>query len=195
MSVSRSRPRVLPKKASTVVAFVALSIAGLAGCKQDSVDHRVPMSLTVESPSFRQGEDIPAQFTCSGSNLSPTISWGTLPANTKSLVLLVSDSDSFFGSYVHWVLYNLPREPNYIAEGVPRSESLPDGAKQGLNGDDAIGYSGPCPPGKSPHRYVFTLYALDTTLAPQAPVGKKQLVNAMEGHILAAGQLIGHYHR
>ncbi len=194
MPVSESRRRLSPDKASALGALLALSIVGLVGCRQDSVNDR-PMSLTVESPNFRQGQDIPAQFTCNGSNISPTITWGPLPPNTKSLVLLVTDSDSLFGSYVHWVLYNLPPEPSLIAESVPRVELLPDGAKQGRNGDDAIGYSGPCPRGKSPHRYVFTLYALDAMLAPQAPAGRKQLVKAMDGHILAAGQLMGHYHR
>jgi phosphatidylethanolamine-binding protein (PEBP) family uncharacterized protein len=122
MSVSESRRRLLPNEASAVVALVALSIAGLVGCRQDSVSDRVTMSLTVESASFQQGEDIPAQFTCNGSNISPAISWGTLPPNTKNLVLLVTDPDSLFSSYVHWVLYNLPPEPSHIAEDVPRRE-------------------------------------------------------------------------
>ena len=177
------------------LAFACLLLAGLSGCRQASVNDRAPMSLTLASEGFRQGENIPQQFTCSGANISPALSWNRLPPNTKSLALLVTDPDSLFGAYVHWILYNLPPEPNHIAAGVPRSEVLPDGAKQGMNTDDAIGYTGPCPPGNDIHRYVFTLYALDTMLSPPSPVNKKQLVQAMEGHVLASGQLMGRYHR
>jgi Raf kinase inhibitor-like YbhB/YbcL family protein len=177
------------------LGFIALIIIGPSGCKQDSINNGVPMTLTIESPNFRQGEDIPAQFTCSGANTSPAISWGTVPPSTKSLVLLVTDLDSRFRPYVHWILYNLPPEPNSIPEGLPRNESLPSGAKQGTNSDPRIGYAGPCPPGHSPHRYVFTLYAMDTVLNVPSPPNKDQLTKAMQGHILAAGQLTGHFHR
>jgi Raf kinase inhibitor-like YbhB/YbcL family protein len=177
------------------IAFVFLLPAGLMACRQASVNDRVPMSLTLSSPDFRQGQTIPDQFTCSGANTSPALSWGTLPSNTKSLVLLVTDPDSLSGAYVHWVLYNLPPDPNHVDAAMPHSEVLPGGAKQGLNTDDAIGYTGPCPPGKSTHRYVFTLYALDAMLSPESPVNKKQLLQAMKGHVLATGQLTGRYQR
>ena len=182
-------------RARATIAFVALVIAGLSGCKQGSVNDRVPMSLTLTSDSFRQGENIPEQFTCSGSNISPAMSWGKLPPNTRSLALLVTDPDSLFGSYVHWILYNLPPEPKNIAQGIPPNEALPNGARQAMNSGDAIGYTGPCPPGNSIHRYVFTLYALDAMLSPPPPVDRKQLVKAMEGHVLATGQLMGRYRR
>ncbi len=183
------------KRGLVWIGFAYLIVVGLSGCRQASVNDRAPRSLTVSSVSFRQGENIPQQFTCSGANISPAISWNALPPNTKSLALLVTDPDSFSGSYVHWVLYNLPPEPNHIAEGVPRSEVLPGGAKQGSNSDDAIGYTGPCPPGNSVHRYVFTLYALDNILSPLSPVNKEQVMKSMEGHVLASGQLVGRYHR
>jgi len=187
---NRSRRR----SQTLALGFFALIILGPSGCKQDSINDGVPMTLTVQSPDFRQGEDIPTQFTCSGANTSPAISWGALPPTTKSLVLIVTDLDSRFRPYVHWILYNLPPDPHSIPEAIPRSESLPNGAKQGTNSDPQIGYSGPCPPGDSPHRYVFTLYALDTTLTlPTAP-DKDQVTKAMQGHILAAGQLTGHFH-
>ena len=177
------------------LGFIALVVLGPSGCKRDSIKDGVPMTLTIQSPDFLQGEDIPTQFTCSGGNTSPAISWSTLPPQTKSLVLLVTDLDSRFRPYVHWILYNLPPEPNNIPEALPRSESLPNGAKQGTNSDPRIGYAGPCPPGNSPHRYVFTLYAMDTVLNPPAAPDKDQLTKAMQGHILAAGQLTGHFHR
>jgi Raf kinase inhibitor-like YbhB/YbcL family protein len=153
------------------------------------------MSLTLTTTSFQPGGNIPEQFTCHGANLSPSLSWGSLPANTKSVALMATDSDSLFGSYVQWILYNLSPELSHLAEGVPRSGVLPNGAKQGLNTGNEIGYAGPCPPGESVHRYLFTIYALDTMLHPPSPVNKKQMMNAMEGHVLAAGQLMGRYHR
>jgi Raf kinase inhibitor-like YbhB/YbcL family protein len=177
------------------IAFVFLLAAGLMACRQASVNDHLPMSLTLTSPDFRQGQTIPDQFTCSGANTSPALSWNTLPPNAKSLVLLLTDPDSLSGAYVHWVLYNLPPAPNHVDAAMPHNEVLPGGAKQGLNTDDAIGYTGPCPPGKSTHRYVFTLYALDAMLSPESPVNKKQLQRAMEGHVLATGQLTGLYHR
>ena len=187
---SRRRNQTLAR-----LGFIALIILGPSGCKQDSINDGVPMTLTIQSPDFRQGEDIPTQFTCSGANTSPAISWGALPPATKSLVLLVTDLDSRFRPYVHWILYNLPPEPNSLPEALPRIESLPNGAKQGTNSDPRIGYAGPCPPGNSPHRYVFTLYAMDTVLNPPSAPDKSQLTKAMKGHILAAGQLTGHFHR
>ena len=167
--------------------------AGQSGCRRDSFNDHLPMSLKVTSPDFRPGENIPRQFTCDGTGVSPSLSWQAPPPHTKSLALIAIDRDSPIG-FVHWTLYNLPPETNHLPQGVRQQESLPDGSKQGLNDDDAIGYMGPCPPLGS-HRYVFTLYALDTVpnLPPRA--GKKQLEAAMEGHVLAAGQLTGRYKR
>ncbi|MGC2399398.1 MAG: YbhB/YbcL family Raf kinase inhibitor-like protein [Acidobacteriaceae bacterium] len=174
----------------------ALVLAAAAhGCRRASVHDPAPNSLTVSSDDFQQGKLIPQQFSCRGANVSPTLSWGNLPPGTKSLALVVSDSDSFLGAYVHWVLYNLPPEPNHLAQGVPGVETLPSGARQGGNSGDTVGYSGPCPPGRSPHRYVFTLYALDAKLAPSSPMKKDQLMKAMEGHVLASGQLTGRFPR
>jgi Raf kinase inhibitor-like YbhB/YbcL family protein len=193
MIISGFERRRLFNRAPACVA--ALIIGALSGCRQSSVTDRVPMSVTLTSTGFQPGGNIPEQFSCHGANLSPALSWGSLPANTKSVALVVTDPDSLLGSYVHWVLYNLPPESSHIAEDIPRSEVLPNGAKQGLNTGNEIGYAGPCPPGESVHRYIFTLYALDTMLSPSSPVDKKQLMNLMEGHVLAAGQLMGRYHR
>jgi Raf kinase inhibitor-like YbhB/YbcL family protein len=176
-----------------VLAFLIVGV--LLGCRRVSVNGHAPMSLTLTSASFRQGETIPQQFTCDGADFSPALSWSTPPSNTKSFALLVTDPDSLFGAYVHWILYNLPPGSNRIGEGVPRTEVLPDGAKQGVNSGNEAGYSGPCPPGETAHRYVFTLYALDTSLSPPPPADKSALLKSMEGHVLASGQLIGRYHR
>jgi Raf kinase inhibitor-like YbhB/YbcL family protein len=176
------------------VFFVLLIVAGPFGCKKGSANDP-QMSLQVESPSFRQGDSIPKQFTCDGPNISPALSWQPPPANTRSLALIVSDPDAPLGSFVHWIIYNLPPETRNLTEHVPTQEQLPDGSAQGQNDNDTVGYWGPCPPGNSPHRYLFTLYALDSMLNLSPQVKEKQLTAAMKGHILAAGQLMGRYHR
>jgi Raf kinase inhibitor-like YbhB/YbcL family protein len=195
MTFTALQGRRLPNRALAFTLFAALIIEGLSGCRQASVNDRAPKSLMVTSASFSPGGNIPEQFSCHGANLSPSLAWGPLPANTKSFALVVSDPDSLFGSYVHWVLYNLPPQASPLAEGVPRTELLPNGAKQGVNTGNEVGYAGPCPPGESAHRYVFTFYALDTMLNPPSPVDKKRLMKSMEGHVLATGQMTGHYPR
>jgi Raf kinase inhibitor-like YbhB/YbcL family protein len=194
--MSLVHPKSISRRNKSIASYIALALLALSllGCSRASIDSRVPMSVVVTSDSFKQGGDIPQRFTCRGANISPTISWRSLPPGTKSVALTVTDSHSIFGPYVHWVLYNQSPEPSRIAEDLPKAESLSDGAKQGINSDGAIGYAGPCPSGASPHQYVFTIYALDTILTPATPVDKTQLMKAMKGHILAAGQLIGRYH-
>jgi Raf kinase inhibitor-like YbhB/YbcL family protein len=98
------------------------------------------------------------------------------------------------GTWVHWVLYNLPADTRELAENIPPEETLPNGAKQGITDFGRIGYGGPCPPGGT-HRYFFRIYALDTQLALEAGASKSQLLKAMEGHILAQGELMGKYKR
>jgi Raf kinase inhibitor-like YbhB/YbcL family protein len=148
------------------------------------------MNLT--STSF-QGSQIPAKFTCSGAGISPQLAWTAPPAATASFALTVTDPDAPRRTFVHWVLYDLPAGTRALPEGLPRQ--LTDGALQGRNDFGEIGYGGPCPPPGSPHHYVFTLYALDAKL--NLPVGatRAQVEAAMQGHILARGELIGIYQR
>jgi Raf kinase inhibitor-like YbhB/YbcL family protein len=187
-----------PAKFVCILLLVALPSA----CKESSVVDPAPNSVKLTSDDFQEGQQIPQRFTCTGNNISPALSWENLPAGTKSLTLLVSDPDAILRAYVHWVLYNLPPEPNHLAQGVQAIETLPDGARQGKNSGKRIGYSGPCPPGKSPHRYIFTLYALDTRLDAGPPpastgsaISKDQLMKLMQGHVLASGQLTGKFSR
>jgi Raf kinase inhibitor-like YbhB/YbcL family protein len=108
--------------------------------------------------------------------------------------LIAVDRDSLFGySFTHWVLYDLPAGKQELPEGLPKQEQLPDGSRQGLNDFDNPGYVGPCPPGKSGHRYAFTLYALDSKLNLSAGATRKQVEKALKGHVLAHGELIGRY--
>ena len=173
----------------------ALTTTPLA-CNRAKLPPELP-SLELKTSSF--SGTIPNQFSsCEGQvNDSPELSWQAPPARTQSLALIVTDIDAPIGTFAHWVLYNLPPDmrelPQAIRKGV---EELPNGSRQGVNDFGEIGYDGPCPPLRSsPHRYVFDLYALDARLNLPAGAAKKQLLDAMTGHILAHGQTTGRYQR
>jgi Raf kinase inhibitor-like YbhB/YbcL family protein len=154
------------------------------------------MALTIQSPSFNNNGPIPKQFTCEGKDISPALSWSSIPEGTKSLVLIVDDPDAPDPkapkmTYVHWVLYNLPANSTGLPEAVKESD-LPKGTGQGINDWKKTGYGGPCPP-IGTHRYFFKLYALDTTLPALNPGTKSQVEAAMQGHIIGQGTLMGTY--
>lgn len=156
------------------------------------------MSVTLTSPAFRHGGEMPARFTCDGADSSPELRWSDLPAGTQSLALIVDDPDAPNPAapkmtWVHWVLYNLPPAAGQLPEGVAAS-NLPAGTREGLNDWGRTGYGGPCPPiGR--HRYFHKLYALDTVLSDLNRPTKAALESAMQGHILAKAELIGTYQR
>ena len=174
-----------------VAAGLLLAIAALPVCLGSIVKGEV-MKLT--STSF-QGNQIPAQFTCNGMGISPQLTWNAPPAGTASFALIVTDPDAPGRTFLHWVLYDLPAGTRALPEGLPTHGQLADGSRQGRNDFGNIGYGGPCPPGHAPHHYVFTLYALDAKL--NLPVGatRAQVEAAMQGHILARGELVGLFQR
>jgi Raf kinase inhibitor-like YbhB/YbcL family protein len=153
------------------------------------------MNMPITSAAFLDGEPIPRVHTCDGQNTSPPLKWNNVPRGAQSLVLICEDPDAPSGAFVHWVLYNLPATVSELPAGLPAADELPNGARQGRNDFQRIGYSGPCPPSGGPHRYFFRLYALDTEMRLAAGMTWKQLARCMEGHILAAGQLMGTYKR
>jgi Raf kinase inhibitor-like YbhB/YbcL family protein len=154
-----------------------------------------PPGLALKSSAFESGRDIPAQFSCQGANVSPALSWTGSPSKTKSFVLIVDDPDAPSGTWVHWVVYDFPATVQSLSEGIPKQEALPGGGSQGVNDFHNIGYGGPCPPPGKPHRYFFKLYALDakTNLKPGAT--KKEVEDAMKGHILSQAELVGRFGR
>jgi Raf kinase inhibitor-like YbhB/YbcL family protein len=164
------------------------------GCNRGGNEPMAPLSIQLTSASSPAGE-IGKAFTCDGQGLSPQLSWSAPPPQTRSLALVVTDRDSPLGyQFVHWVIYNISDGTRELPAGLSAQKALPDGAEQGLNDDDKPGYTPPCPPGKSAHRYDFVLYALDVRVSlPSA--SKKQLLHAINGHVLARGELIGHYER
>ena len=152
------------------------------------------MSITIECSAFAQNKAIPSKYTCDGPDISPPLAWKNIPEKTKSLVLICDDPDAPVGTWVHWVCYDMPPATTLLPEGVPKSDSIPNGGKQGITDFGSIGYGGPCPPSGT-HRYFFKIYALDKELGLPAGKTKKDIEQAMKGHVLAQGQLIGMYSR
>lgn len=152
-------------------------------------------SLQLTSPSFSGA--IPGRYASCGGQTgnSPALAWDAPPAGTRSYALIVTDPDAPMGVFTHWLLWNLPPDTRSLPENVPTQPQLASGARQGRNNFGRIGYTGPCPPGGSAHRYLFDLYALDTTLSLPPGASKQALLDALHGHILAAGQLVGRYPR
>lgn len=152
------------------------------------------MAINVTSAAFEERGAIPTRYTCDGPDVSPPLSWSSVPDGTRSLALIADDPDAPSGTFVHWVIYNLPPDTRRLPEEVPSRETLPSGARQGVNGAGSVGYMGPCPPSGA-HRYFFKVYALDTELDLGGRATKEDLVNNMEEHVLAQGQLMGTYRR
>lgn len=153
------------------------------------------MSFELKSTAFEANKTIPQKHSCEGSDVSPALEWGEVPSGTATLALIADDPDAPAGTWVHWVIYDLPASLKGLKEGIPAVETLDNGAKQGVNDFRRVGYGGPCPPPGNPHRYFFKLYALDRKLGLPSRATKQQVVNAMKGHILAEGELVGLYKR
>ncbi len=151
------------------------------------------MKLT--SPFFADGEPIPRQFTADDADVSPVLNWQGAPAGVKSFALICDDPDAPAGTWVHWLIYRIPPEATGLQAEAPRSGALPNGARQGVNSSGAIGYEGPAPPAGQVHHYSFRIYALDAMPDLKPGATKEQLMAAMEGHILAQGELTGLYKR
>jgi Raf kinase inhibitor-like YbhB/YbcL family protein len=140
--------------------------------------------LTVTSPEFKEGEMIPVEFTCMGANVNPELNIDGLPANTESLAIIMDDPDAPKGTFVHWVIWNIPAQNKIEEHTAP--------GMQGVNSKQENSYTGPCPPSGT-HRYYFKVYALDSKLTLPSTSGKEELLNAMKGHILASGELMGRF--
>jgi len=181
--------------------FVLLTIPALLVCSckdSEQADSGAvggkKMEIKITSSAFEDGGLIPAKYTCDGADVSPPLQWDAVPEGTKSIALISDDPDAPMGTWVHWVLFNLPAQTRELPENVPTDETLPNGAKQGITDFGRVGYGGPCPPSGT-HRYFFKIYALDTELQIDTGAGKRGLLKAMEGHILRQGQLMGKYKR
>ena len=152
------------------------------------------MGIKITSPAFKENDLIPHKYTCDGQDISPPLQWESVPEETKTIALISDDPDAPMGTWVHWVIFNLPADTKELAANIPPDKILPDGARQGTSDFGKIGYGGPCPPGGT-HRYFFKIYALDKEIELDAGAAKSDLLNAIQGHIIAQGQLIGKYKR
>ena len=172
-------------------------IAALSACEpQEDKPQKgeSTMTLQVTSTAFEDGGMIPARYTADGRDISPPIAWKDVPDGTRSMVLICDDPDAPMGTWVHWLVWNIPPEATALQENVPPDAVLADGSRQGTTDFRRVGYGGPAPP-SGVHRYFFKVYALDTMLDLPAGAAKPKLEQAMKGHVLAQGQLMGHYTR
>jgi hypothetical protein len=181
-----------------ILLLLALLLAApfLAGCRHNepAMAAVAGVTLTLSSASLQDGR-VPRENTCDGNDASPPLKWTAPPSGTKSFALTVTDPDAPSGTFTHWVLFNLPADRSSLPAGVPKQGQLADGSRQGRNDFGKVGYGGPCPPRGAPHRYVFTLYALDRELEVTAGAARSQVESTMNGHVLARSELTARYGR
>ena len=178
----------------TVVAGVSVSCQTKNTEKVAAGKGKEKMAFTITSTAFKHEGMIPIQYTCDGADISPQLAWSNVPESTKSFALICDDPDAPVGDWVHWVMFNIPSETRELKEKIANAAVLPNGARHGTNDFRKYGYGGPCPPGGT-HRYYFKLYALDSMLVLKDKVTKKDLLEAMKGHILGQTELMGKYSR
>jgi Raf kinase inhibitor-like YbhB/YbcL family protein len=188
---------VIKKRIFTLLILILFMAGGLAAAEHKAAKKK-KSGLQIESDAFKDGQMIPAKYTCSGKNVSPELKWKGAPAKTKTFALICDDPDAPSQIWVHWVIYNipvkkvLPGDVYELLESFPRDAKLTNGIQQGSNDSKKVGYDGPCPP-SGIHRYYFRLYALDCVLDLPSGVMKSQLEKVMKGHVLAWTQMMGTY--
>lgn len=167
--------------------------------KEKNMPATAMVKITLQSPAFAANAPIPKDCSGEGKDLSPELTWSDAPAKTQSFALIMDDPDAPPGTWVHWVIYDIPAGAKMLKAGVVRDEKLPDGSKQGLGWGvdkfEKVGYYGPYPPTGKLHRYFFKLYALDKLLGLSPQATKPEVMKAMLGHIIGQGELVGTYRR
>jgi hypothetical protein len=168
-----------------IVTIATVLLPCLAAVAEDA--------FTLTSSDFQPGGSVPARFSCDAAGDSPALHWTAPPKGTHSFALVVRDPDAPRGTFIHWVLYNLPAPARSLPRKLATAALLPDGSRQGVNSARSTGYIGPCPPPGPAHHYIFTLYALDTE-APLPPgATEHELMQAIQGHVRATAELTGLY--
>lgn len=183
----------MSSKLITNRVLLILFILSISACTsidgQKVQESESEMAIRILSSAFAEGEVIPRKYTCDAENISPPLNWSDLPEGTVSLALIMDDPDAPAGTWVHWVLYNIPPNQNGLKEGVMGA------GVEGENTSGKLSYGGPYPPKGPAHRYYFKIYALDTMLDLKQGANKGEVEQAMQGYILAQGQLMGRYQR
>lgn len=153
------------------------------------------MDFQIKSKAFDNKASIPSEYTGDGPDISPPLEWANAPDGTKAFVLICDDPDAPGGTWVHWVLYDIPGGTSDLVEAMSKDKNVLGTAKQGRTDFGRVGYGGPAPPPGKPHRYFFKLYATDTETGLGSGASKAQVLSAIEGHVLAETQLMGTYQR
>jgi Raf kinase inhibitor-like YbhB/YbcL family protein len=153
------------------------------------------MSMKLSSPKWKKGETIPMRYTGDGPDVSPPLVFEGVPAGTKAFALVCDDPDAPVGTWVHWVIYDIPGTANGLAEGVAKAGVLPDGSRQGKNSWKNLGYGGPSPPPGKPHRYFFRLYALREPLGAAPGLTAKDAESAARAKSIESAEYMGTYGR
>jgi Raf kinase inhibitor-like YbhB/YbcL family protein len=194
-----SAPVLLKHSVAKLAALVLLlgTVGGsrLASQSHPSVGGRSSMTLVLKSTVFAPGAEIPKKHSCEAADVSPALEWSGSPARTVSFALIMDDPDAPAGTWVHWVLWNLPASAHELPDAVAKQDQLGDGTRQGRNSSRKIGYNGPCPPPGKPHRYFFRLYALDEKLDLAPGASSSDLQAAMKGHVVGQAEYMGTYRR
>ncbi len=173
-------------KSGFILSIMSAAVIGSGGHSAEG------STFTVFSDSFKNGEYLPEEFSCDGRDISPDIQW-KYSGKAESFALICEDPDAPGGSFIHWVIYNIPGNIYQLRKGYPKLSGK-EGTFQGMTDFGRLGYNGPCPPKGKPHRYVFTVYALDTTFtAPN--LNSKSLKAAMKSHVLDSAGIMGMYKR
>ena len=165
-----------------------------SGCLVSGEKGRMPV-FDVSSDAFPEDGQIPVAYTCDGTNISPPLTWGPVPQGTAGIAILVTDPDAPGGTFIHWVVYNIPQGTRGVPAGGTGKDVLPAGSVQGVNDFGRQAYGGPCPPKGKPHHYHFAVYALDSTISPAGKRDGRMIEKAFAGHILAKGETVGVYRR
>ena len=180
---------------TTIIILIALMpLACSRNSKPTSPTTQVPAwEMELTSAAFLEGQAIPDRYTCDGEDASPPLRWYGAPKSAKSFALICDDLDAPGGTWVHWVIFNIPATA--VEVGEPGTAGIPAEAVQGINDFARVGYGGPCPPSGTPHRYFFTVYAVNMELQLKEGASKKDVIAAMQGHIVGEGHLTGVYLR
>lgn len=196
------------KKFLIALTVLLIAVSGYLFTKNDKASNidkslskaNINSSMKITSSAFENNENIPKKYSCDGQSINPPLQFLDVPQNAKSLVLIVDDPDAPMGTFDHWVLFNMEPKLKGIEEG-----NLPNEVTAGKNSAGQTIYTAPCPPPASPeqlqrgesgtHRYFFKLYALDEMLDAKPGISKKEVENAMQGHVIASSELVGLYSR
>lgn len=185
-----------------LLLLALLGVSGHLACQETRRAPQSPareagakMTIKVETTAFTPGGNIPAQFTCTGANVSPPLRWSGVPAEAQSVALVLHDPDAPVGDFTHWLLYGMAPSVGELAENVAKALEVPGLGRQGTNDFRKTGYGGPCPPPGKPHRYFFRVYALDTRLQLAAGADRAAVEAAIRGHVIAQGELMGKFAR